>query len=603
MVAKDQIGSVGLQSHLPKIVVTRPPHEHGTEAAEAQFKGERLQVRLLTLDERYRSYLLYHQIKIFEEKVYYSYDNFDVDIFLRMFRELARRCRGTRDIYTVAGLRSALNQEVRRIRMRKRNKRLPPSEEDPGKDDVIEYFTWFFQNFNYLRELRGNYITRVFNPLFKYFYDVGSNGPDRERSSDSAMSFSNLSLASHRSIDSGVTGLSGWSSLRFSDTESHASGDEDIHTTRKRIISRAALQLLSRQMKDVKQLYDTTEIEKTAHRLSFMKDQLDFLIDNEAKIPHEMFSQDSEKAVCHLKVKNSRTYFLMRLIPDILVKLQLLAWLARKWLELDDKKTKDLKQRLAKLAKLEEQLTKRMNVLTREIQDHERNLGKETNQLQELLKREERVNELELSLHVYEESREKLAAHQKELEKEKKDINDKIQESIKGKKTMEFKTLQTMYERNKLQRYAVERQLATLQFHKNVAQTDMQIEMEVKANIIHFTNDVQDHCEELEKQLERERKEKRTIQAALIPISKDREIITDRLREREYPLSTGDEIIAEYVGSSRIPLPVNQHGKFAHAFNPNGPGHVRMIEPPPRNANLGQKQMRPFPQTMDSDWA
>ena len=486
--------------------------------------------------------------------------------------------------------------------MRKRNKRLPPSEEEVGKDDVIEYFTWFFQNLTYLRQLKGNFMTRVFNPLFKYFYDVNNNGPDREKSADSAMSFSGFSVASQKSMDSGVTGFSGWSSFRLSDSASHVSGEEDIHTTRKRIISRAALQLLSRQLKDVKQLYDTTEIEKTAHRLSLLRDQLDYLIDNENKIPHEMFSQDSEKAVCHLKVKNSRTYFLMRYIPDILVKFQLLAWLARKWLEEDDKKTKDLKERLAKISKLEDQLTKRMNVLTRDIQGHERNLEKQTNQLQDLLKREERVQELELNMHVYEENREKLAANQKELEKEKQEINSKIQEAIKGKKTTDFKTLQTMFERNKLQRYAVERQLATIQFHKNVAYTDMQIEMEVKANIIHFTNDVQDQCEELEKKLEKERKEKRTIQAALVPISRDKEILSERLREREYPLSTGDEVVAEYLGSSRIPLPVNRPQRMLNGYNQRSTGQLQVLDTSRNHAIAPAHAIPRYRQTMDSDW-
>lgn len=49
-------------------------------------------------------------------------------MMLKMFRELARRCKGARDIYTIGGIRQAINQEIRKLRIRKRNKLLPVSE-------------------------------------------------------------------------------------------------------------------------------------------------------------------------------------------------------------------------------------------------------------------------------------------------------------------------------------------------------------------------------------------------------------------------------------------------------------------------------------------
>nr|XP_022303052.1 uncharacterized protein LOC111110743 isoform X2 [Crassostrea virginica] len=572
------------------------PHAH------SQYAGEKLQIRLVTLDEKYRSHLLHQQIKAFEEKVYASSDNFNVDAMLKMFRELARRCKGTRDIYTIAGIRQAINQEIRKLRMRKRNKRLPISEDMGNEtDDVMEYFNWFFKNLSFLRELRNNFVSRIFNPLFKYFYNVSHGGPDRERSTDSAMS--NLSVASHRTFESSMTGLSGWSSLRLSDTESQASGEDDIHTARKQMISKAALQLLGRELRDVKNLYDTTELEKTAQRLALVKEQLDYLIDNEDGINHALFSQDSERTVGHLKVKNSRTYFLMRLIPDILVKFQICAWLARKWLEIDDKKTKDLKERLGKLVSLEDQLSRRLKMLSVDIQKHERKLEKETNELQKLLKREERTSELEMTLHGYENRERDLKEYVQKLENEKQELTTKLNNAIKEKKTSEYKSLQTMLERNKLQLFAMERQMGTLNFHKSIVNNDMQVELEVKANIIHFTNDVQDQCEELEKMLDTERKEKRTIQAALIPIAQDTEDIRERLREKAFPLEEDEGIVAQYIGSSRIPvstLSVREIKRRFAADNPN-PKHVPVFESP-RKVNIFQTEIQPYPNSPEYDW-
>lgn len=590
---------------LPKIVISRAsgsnpfdPHAH------SQYAGEKLQVRLVTLDEKYRSHLLHQQIKAFEEKVYTSSDNFNVDMMLKMFRELARRCKGARDIYTIGGIRQAINQEIRKLRMRKRNKRLPVSEDIGNEaDEMMEYFNWFFKNLSYLRELRNNFVSRIFNPLFKYFYNVSHNAPDRERSTDSAMSMSNLSVASHRSIDSGITGISGWSSFRFSDTESQASGDDDIHAARKHMISKAALQLLGRELRDVRSLYDTTELEKTAQRLALVKEQLDYLIDNEDNINHALFSQDSERVVSHLKVKNSRTYFLMRLIPDILVKCQICAWLARKWLEIDDKKTKDLKERLTKLVSLEDQLSRRLKMLSVDIQKHEKKLEKETNELQKLLKREERTNELEMTLHGYQNRERDLKEYMQKLENEKQELTNKLNNAIKEKRTGEYKSLQTMLERNKLQIYAMERQMGTLNFHKSIVDNDMQVELEVKANIIHFTNDVQDQCEELEKMLENEKKEKRTIQAALIPIAHDTEEIRDRLREKAYPVEDNEGIVAQYIGSSRIPLSTLSVREIKRRFtadNPN-PKHVPVFESP-RKVNIFKTEIQPYPETPEYDW-
>ncbi|XP_063421547.1 uncharacterized protein LOC134706493 isoform X2 [Mytilus trossulus] len=538
------------------------------ETSKSHKTAEKIQVRLLTLEEKYRSYLLYQQIKAFEEKVYLSYDNFNVDMLLKMFREMARRCKGARDIYTLAGLRQALQVEIRKGRMRQRNKKTDlPERKQEEPDQVVQYFIWFFNNLKYLRDLRANFVDRVFSPLFKYFYEFGSTGPDRERNVDSAMSFSNISVNSVKTFDSHVTGLSsfsGWSQLGLSESGSQES-DENIHTTRKKMLARAALLLLGREFRDIKNLYDSTEVEKISHRLSFLKEQLDFLIDNESQFSSEMFSQDSEKAVCHLKVKNSRTYSLMRLIPDILVKFQKAAWLAKRWLELDDMKTKDLNERLQKLAALEGQFSKRLSALSKNIQDHESQLERGTRELQNLLKREDRTSDLELKVHDFKGKISKLETDMQILNEEKVKLVKDIEDTKKTINVSGHKNLLTMYERNKLQRYAIERQIAAIKFQENIALKDMEVETEVKPNIMHFTNDVQDRCEELERALEQEKREKNTLQAALYPISKDKEFIAEKLREKQMHIAEErGQVVAKYVGSSNKPEVIAQYVGSSH---------------------------------------
>ncbi|XP_063421545.1 uncharacterized protein LOC134706493 isoform X1 [Mytilus trossulus] len=565
MVLKEQMTNTAVPPSIPRITVTSSTDE---ETSKSHKTAEKIQVRLLTLEEKYRSYLLYQQIKAFEEKVYLSYDNFNVDMLLKMFREMARRCKGARDIYTLAGLRQALQVEIRKGRMRQRNKKTDlPERKQEEPDQVVQYFIWFFNNLKYLRDLRANFVDRVFSPLFKYFYEFGSTGPDRERNVDSAMSFSNISVNSVKTFDSHVTGLSsfsGWSQLGLSESGSQES-DENIHTTRKKMLARAALLLLGREFRDIKNLYDSTEVEKISHRLSFLKEQLDFLIDNESQFSSEMFSQDSEKAVCHLKVKNSRTYSLMRLIPDILVKFQKAAWLAKRWLELDDMKTKDLNERLQKLAALEGQFSKRLSALSKNIQDHESQLERGTRELQNLLKREDRTSDLELKVHDFKGKISKLETDMQILNEEKVKLVKDIEDTKKTINVSGHKNLLTMYERNKLQRYAIERQIAAIKFQENIALKDMEVETEVKPNIMHFTNDVQDRCEELERALEQEKREKNTLQAALYPISKDKEFIAEKLREKQMHIAEErGQVVAKYVGSSNKPEVIAQYVGSSH---------------------------------------
>jgi hypothetical protein len=519
--------------------------------------------------EKHRSHLLYKQVEAFEDKVYLCHDNFSVDIMYSMFAELSKRLRpGQLRIRSLARIRQIVNDERRKIRMRNRHRKVtdaPPIQEDR----VIKYFAWFFDYIKYLRELRENFVERVFNPLFQYFYENGSSGPDRQLTRDSAASVSQFSVASFKSFDSGMSGLSGISSINelsglvdSDDTDSMATtprGDygDDIQETRKKMASRNALLLLGREFRDVKTLYDTTDIEKLAHRISYVKEQLDYLIDNESKVDHEIFSQDSERSVYHLKIKEQLVDSLMRFIPDILVKFQKAAWLARRWLELDDIKTKDVNQRLDKLCKFEERMGERLSLLSKEIQEHEQALEKGSNELQQLFKREERANDLSQAMYELDQKITEAKESLKTLQDERSELAAKITVAVQTKNATEYKKLKSLYERNKLQRYAIDRQLATLGYHKTIAENDMQIELQLKPSMIHFTNDVQDHCEELEQRLETERKEKRTLQAALLPIVEDKQCLTDRLRQQQSrgPAAGDDGIVAEYLGSFKYITP------------------------------------------------
>ncbi|KAL5007720.1 hypothetical protein ScPMuIL_016526 [Solemya velum] len=509
-----------------------------------QNLGNKLQLHLTLLDEKYRSRVLYQQVEAFEEKVYLCEKNFRVGILYKMYLDLARRSGIPRKIISVAKIRQAYLLEQRRVR--RRNYSWSSDNRRQSEDDTLKYFAWFFDYLVYLRELRTDFTERIFNPLFKHFYESGSTLKEKESRSqmDSAISVSDLTVTSARSLGSNmsdltlgtstISGFSQMSGFSFSETVGDQNeGQDDIQTTRKRMMSRAALLVLSREFRDIRSLYDSSEIEKIAQRLSQLKERLDFLIDTESPIENDLMSQDSTKYVYSLKIRDQNVENLIRFLPDIIVKFQKLAWLSRKWLEVDETKTKDINKRLNKLATLEKQLNHKVSILSHDIQRHEETLETEANSLMELLRREDRADDLSVNLFNIQGKLGKIRENLESLKNANHSLTTNLLDAVKAKDEGNIRRLKTLQEQNKLQRYALERHAATLEYHKTLLETDMQLELEVKPNLILLTNDVQDKCEELEKVLEKKRKEKRTIQAALLPIKEDKAILTQRLHQVE----------------------------------------------------------------------
>ncbi|KAK3600712.1 hypothetical protein CHS0354_027199 [Potamilus streckersoni] len=536
---------------IPKLILTRQPDSRRSSTKSLQ--GEQLELRLLTVDEKYRSFLLYQQIQAFEDKVYQCYELFSVDTFYQMYVDLAKRTTiGPMKVKSMAKLRQCFKAETRRLRYKLRGMKSSATAEE---ENTSKYFTWFFQYFDYLRQLRDNFVDRIFNPLFRYFYDIGYDSPDKERTTDSALSNSNISISSFRRIDSRMSGISGLSTFLAEGQQDDVflgNSDEDLRKERRRAITKHALLMLSAQFKDIKKLYDTSEIERLAQRLSCLKERIDYLLDSETIIDYKVLCQDSESSIFHLKIKEAPTQNLMRCVPDIILKFQKAAWLCRRWLEYDDEKAKDLNERLQRLCSVEEQMQKRLSTLSRQIQEQDFKLEREVSDLQKLLQREERASKLHQSMRDVESKRNDIQQQLNNLENERNELAKKMKDAADLNDRKTYKSLRPIYERNKFQRFALERQLKTLNFRQHLAQTDLDIELEEKLNVILHTNDVQDHCQELEETLENAKKEQKLIQAALIPITLDKQNLSNRLYVKEN-VSTATPTpceLAKFVGTN-----------------------------------------------------
>lgn len=524
----------------------------GTNSTSSHAQGELLQMRLLQTDEKYRSRFLYDQIGSFEEKVYRSFDQFSVDLLYSMFQALTKRTVvDARKVKTLASLRQCFLDLKKLIRCKLRHRHVKTT---PEEEKLVNYFTWFFKYLDYLRRLRDNFVERIFTPLFRYFYLVGYDLPDRENTTDSAMS--SPSVLSFRSIDSGYSGLSGLTSTlaegdRLSVSHSARSGFHETQEARRKLVTKQALIALGREFRDIKKLYDTSEIEKLAQRLSHLKERTDHLLDNENSLDEQLMCQDSSRSAFHLKIANFGNENIIRFVPDILLKFQKLAWLARRWLEKDDEKTKDLNVKLEKLTKLEEDLNRKLCSLSKEIQLKELELESKANLLNNLLDRENRSSNLSESIYDTEKRKGLLKEQLHVLNSEREQLCEKITAAVQRDDRRTYTQLKAFYDKNKLQRFAVERQIATLGFRINLADSDMNFELEVKADVIQTTNDVQDKCEEIEQRLEKAKKEQKVIQAALIPISEDKKFVKEQLQlEKGMPVGDDHPVFkAEFINS------------------------------------------------------
>nr|KAG5700657.1 hypothetical protein BaRGS_015487 [Batillaria attramentaria] len=465
---------------------------------------------------------MWQQVAAFQEKVTMCLDSFKPETLHIHVRALAsvpnQNPIMAASIHSLARLRMIVQQQLRRASMRSDGSIYFAGQQQASViARCTQYFVWFFEFMDYMNELHTNFKERIFLPLFKFFHDVtflGSQG----RTSTSGSTFSKMSQFS---VDSGDT----------DETDMFGEEGTSVETARRRAHSRTALMLLSKEFADIKTLYDTSEVDNVAQRLSFLKDQIDFMLEEEDEIDPDLYSADSGKLVQHLDMDEG-TENLVRLPVDLLVKFRKAVWLSRRWLELYDKRSKDLNDKLHKVLTLEANLTRRLNYLDDNIGNHEKELEKRTEELHRLMQREERSESLSLTLYDVDNHSKVLKQQLETLRKQRDALTAKVVEVTQRGRAHEYRKLKVEFEKNKLQRFLLERKLATLGFQRQVADQDKKLELHMRPSLIRHTNHVQDTCERLEQTLHEEKRERDNIRSALVPIQEDRRSLSHKLSSR-----------------------------------------------------------------------
>lgn len=267
---------------------------------------------------------------------------------------------------------------------------------------------------------------------------------------------------------------------------------------------------------DIRDLYDYSDLTNIVGRLGYLRDRLNHLLEDEGEIDADLFSVNS---VLNHKDDNSDDRFL-RLVPDILVKLQKAATLAQQWLDIAATKDFDEGTRLTKLERVKTILGDRLANIDDEIQAKQKELSVESSDLKELRKREERSSNISNQNQSLEtkinRSLEKIDRTSRQIS----DIEDLITTAA-GNKQFNHQLTQELKKKKKEQN-ELNRKLRILEFEREIAAEDLCLELEIKPELIRQTSSLQDKCEHLESILETMRLEKERLVLALKPVIDDK---------------------------------------------------------------------------------
>ena len=329
----------------------------------------------------------------------------------------------------------------------------------------IMYATWFLENLAYLKDLKIQFDDRIYLPLTQLF-----NG-------ESAILQRQLSSLSSDS----------WSVLLYKD-----------------------------EMPEIADLYKNSELENVITRLRYLKNRLDYLLDDEGEIDPALFSVTSAQVVDGLTLPNNA---FIRLMPDIQQKMTTAAILAERWLEIILTKDRDGSTMVSKLERVKTMLGDRLATLNNEIVRETDELTSESDELQDILAREDRSTIISNLVHSLEAKVNKINEKIFQNANQINDIKDLLRTAA-GNEQFKSNLMSDLKKKEKLHR-ELERAAKILQFEQTLTTEDLCIELEMKPSLIRISGSVQDKCEQLESSLEAKKNERYQLEMVLKPSFKD----------------------------------------------------------------------------------
>ncbi|XP_078572462.1 uncharacterized protein LOC144859574 [Branchiostoma floridae x Branchiostoma japonicum] len=468
------------------------------------------------MDKATRNALMKDQISAFEQHMDQLESTFSKGTLYKMLKLLTKK--QTIELQSLASL-SQLGNLVSW-----EQKRLSGTSGKTKDRDMVHYFGWFLEYVDYLQELKQSFDERIFAPLCQFFYD--EEDPDikgihsvLEEAGDGSGSNKRQAIISNKtdSVDSGVEmellerSGSDYSLSAFIRSPGAMSGPRLGST----------LEILRQDFPDLLEPYNNKELRRVALQLTRLRRRWSTLLRKDTEIDEDILDGESFSEV---NMFRDSTHFqpILRLVPDVFIKARRAAGLARRWLEIDGTTSRTLQTKLEQLEEIQAALERKLGYIIHDIKRKEEKLQRGSEQVQMLLKREDRSNELTFQLYGVNKTISSLHRRLRELQVEKDYVRKHLRKRL-DKESEEYHSYKLKYIQTRLHSKVVDRELFAKQYQRTILEEDMHVELECKPSIIRFADKEQEKCERLEQELEKERKEKRKIEVALAPLKSERQ--------------------------------------------------------------------------------
>ena len=413
---------------------------------------------LSSVEEEERYKLIKSQVESFQQKVKMCEDAYSTQLAESMFSQMLL----------------ADGAHVQTVYKLKHYAQTRPEHET--NNPLLVYANWYIANLSYLKELKANFDERIYVILTKFY--------QQEELEEEVIE--SVPGSKEPSIMSDVRAQNSTSVLKFKN-----------------------------DLPEVKDLYDFTEVNNIAQRLRYLRQRWQLLLDDESEISPTLFSFNSRISTtphCPTQI-----VYLLRLVPDILLKCRNAGLLALQWLEHASSKAIDAHTKYSKLERVKSILTEKLSGLSDEIKLEEKALEAESSDLELLAEREERANEImsktkRIDFHI-----EQLQSKIYQLNID----NNRVKHAIKSDVSNRQALNKQLYN-NELEVLKLGKDIKLLQYEKTLLEEELAVELEVKPCMIRFTDQIQEKCETLEQTIDKKRQEKQTVESALIPVIADR---------------------------------------------------------------------------------
>lgn len=449
---------------------------------------------------------LQRHIRVFEDKIITAQHTFSARTFHEMMKILKSIVYVNR-ITSFRMLREIMHQE------RERAESIEENLEDSAERQirvrerrVRVYFKWYLDFVDYLKAMKSNFDSKIHKHLLQLFYDNLEESPYGKPSGENI-------IAGGDGANVLKEGLTDFSALSLS-------------TSRTDVFIQKVFRNIAIEYRVITDIYENKDIDMMASRLLRLSRKLEHLLredlDLDSTLSRIPKPHDGKKDI------GDDVLNFIHLMNYTFVKFKNLIELSKAWVDTDSRRMETLQEKLRRLKEIQKTVSRKKIDLGFAIKKHQLDIQRESENLETMLAREERVNDINAKIFDTEQT---LISLKGDLEKSR-DVRDVIAKDLltipstdKGR----FEELRQRYQKNRISRFVLYKTIKSMEYQQDILSEDLTIETDLKSSVIRCTNDIQERIEQLEMTLDEEQIQLKVLEQIYEHLKKDRQKIEGEL--------------------------------------------------------------------------